>query len=203
VPKKAGYGEIRKSFRRLAHAYHPDKNPDNKIISAYFLEVQEAYQVLSNPLSRRVYDRERSLRGEGAATPKIVTAAGLAEEISRLNYQLLHAAAPDINLSILSAYLEFLLSENNLAVLMKEKKDSPETVAVLVLEALKASRTLTLERFRPLCHPLEILAEGNVRMLNLIEKVFKKKKQDWLLRKLMPWLVIILTILLCVAMYFY
>mmetsp|Transcript_6415 Transcript_6415/g.16368 ORF Transcript_6415/g.16368 Transcript_6415/m.16368 type:complete len:250 (-) Transcript_6415:2115-2864(-) len=56
VPKKAGVDEIRKAYRALALKYHPDKNssPD---APPKFLEVSEAYSVLSVPAKRLAYDR--------------------------------------------------------------------------------------------------------------------------------------------------
>ena len=51
--------EIKKSFRKLAQKYHPDKNLDDKSSDAKFKEVNEAYQVLSDKSKRKEYDFHR------------------------------------------------------------------------------------------------------------------------------------------------
>lgn len=57
VDKNATPDEIRKSYRRLAKKYHPDKNPNNKASEEKFKEVSEANEVLSDPEKRKKYDQ--------------------------------------------------------------------------------------------------------------------------------------------------
>ena len=53
VDRNASQEEIRKAFYKLAHQYHPDKGGDPE----KFKEINEAYQVLSDPVKRAQYDR--------------------------------------------------------------------------------------------------------------------------------------------------
>lgn len=57
VSKSATQDEIKKAYRKLARKYHPDVNPDDKDAEAKFKEVNEAYEVLSDPESRAKYDQ--------------------------------------------------------------------------------------------------------------------------------------------------
>ncbi|RYE69550.1 MAG: molecular chaperone DnaJ [Oxalobacteraceae bacterium] len=57
VAKGASEEDIKKSYRKLAMKYHPDRNPDNKEAEEKFKEVKEAYEMLSNPEKREAYDR--------------------------------------------------------------------------------------------------------------------------------------------------
>lgn len=57
VTKSASNDEIKKSYRRLAIRWHPDKNMNNKEeATARFKEISEAYEVLSDPEKRKRYD---------------------------------------------------------------------------------------------------------------------------------------------------
>ncbi len=57
VSKDATNEEIKKSYRRLARQYHPDLNPGNKAAEEKFKDVNEAYEVLSDPGKRAQYDQ--------------------------------------------------------------------------------------------------------------------------------------------------
>src|SRR5688572_28034093 len=60
VERKASEDDIRKAYRKLAMQYHPDRNPNNKQAEDQFKEINEAYQVLSDPKKRSHYDRSGS-----------------------------------------------------------------------------------------------------------------------------------------------
>ena len=56
VPRDADQKRIKSAFRRLARKHHPDVNPDDPSATARFREINEAYEVLSDPEKRRRYD---------------------------------------------------------------------------------------------------------------------------------------------------
>ena len=57
VERNASGDEIKRSYRKLAMRYHPDRNPDNKDAEAKFREAAEAYEILSDNDKRRKYDQ--------------------------------------------------------------------------------------------------------------------------------------------------
>lgn len=56
VPRGASDADIKKSFRKLARQYHPDVARDKKHAEEKFKEINEAYEVLSDPAKRKKYD---------------------------------------------------------------------------------------------------------------------------------------------------
>ncbi len=56
VGKNATNTELKKAYRKLARKYHPDKNPGDKEAERKFKEAANAYEVLSNPEKRKMYD---------------------------------------------------------------------------------------------------------------------------------------------------
>ena len=57
VDKNASQDEIKKTYRKLAKKYHPDKNPGDKAAEEKFKEISEANEILSNPEKRKKYDK--------------------------------------------------------------------------------------------------------------------------------------------------
>jgi len=57
VEKNATEKEIKRAFRQLARQHHPDVNPDQPKAEERFKEINEAYEVLSDPEKRRKYDQ--------------------------------------------------------------------------------------------------------------------------------------------------
>ncbi len=57
LSRTATRDEVNRAFRRLARRYHPDLNPGNREAERRFKEISEAYDVLSDPEKRTLYDR--------------------------------------------------------------------------------------------------------------------------------------------------
>ncbi|XP_037813171.1 dnaJ homolog subfamily C member 5 homolog isoform X2 [Lucilia sericata] len=61
LPKTATAEDIKKTYRKLALKYHPDKNPDNADAADKFKEVNRAHSILSDQTKRNIYDNYGSL----------------------------------------------------------------------------------------------------------------------------------------------
>jgi molecular chaperone DnaJ len=56
VERNASEAEVKSAYRKLARKHHPDVNPNNKDAEVKFKEINEAYQVISDPEKRKKYD---------------------------------------------------------------------------------------------------------------------------------------------------
>lgn len=72
IPRSADAKDIKAAYRKLARKYHPDVNPNDKNAETRFKEVSEAYDVLSDPEKRKMYDQFgphwQQVGGAGATT---------------------------------------------------------------------------------------------------------------------------------------
>merc|ERR1711998_625734 len=57
INKNSTDTEIKRSYRKLAMKYHPDKNPGNQEAENKFKKISEAYEVLSDPEKKQIYDQ--------------------------------------------------------------------------------------------------------------------------------------------------
>ena len=72
VKRDATVAELKKAYRKLARKYHPDVNPDHAKAESQFKEIQQAYDVLSDPKQREIYDQvghEAFIHGGAASGP--------------------------------------------------------------------------------------------------------------------------------------
>ncbi|MEN6606898.1 MAG: molecular chaperone DnaJ [Bryobacteraceae bacterium] len=70
VSRGAKAQEIRKSYRRLARKFHPDLNPGDKAAEERFKKIQEAYDILSDPKKKQMYDQYGFYSASGAPGPE-------------------------------------------------------------------------------------------------------------------------------------
>src|ERR1700712_4732684 len=67
VGRTATPEDLKKSYRKMAIQFHPDKNPGDKKAEERFKELSEAYEVLSDPKKRQMYDQFGHAAGAGSA----------------------------------------------------------------------------------------------------------------------------------------
>ncbi|MFO1418727.1 MAG: molecular chaperone DnaJ [Methylotetracoccus sp.] len=72
VARNASDSDIKKSFRRLAMKFHPDRNTDNPQAEEQFKKIKEAYEILSDPQKRAAYDQF----GHAGVDPSMGAAGG-------------------------------------------------------------------------------------------------------------------------------
>lgn len=86
VDRKATAEAIRKAYRRLARKYHPDVNPGDKPAEERFKKISEAYDVLSDPKKRQMYDRLGYYSETGAPTVPAGPAGGRPVDFSGFDF---------------------------------------------------------------------------------------------------------------------
>ena len=81
VSRTASHTDIKKSYRKLAMKYHPDKNPGDKEAEDKFKSCTEAYEVLSDEKKKQIYDTygHDGLKNSGYSGPGnvVITTTGI------------------------------------------------------------------------------------------------------------------------------
>ena len=71
VERGASADEIKSAWREAQMRWHPDRNPDNTLAEEQFKQAGEAYEVLSDPDKRRIYDLGISIGPDGGFDPSM------------------------------------------------------------------------------------------------------------------------------------
>ena len=100
VSREATEEEIKRSYRKLAVKFHPDKNPDDPHAEEKFKELGEAYEALSDPQKRAAYDQyghnafdPRMRAGRGGGGTGRTTSGGRGSDRTAKALATLHPAA--------------------------------------------------------------------------------------------------------------
>ncbi len=183
--------EIRKSFRRLALKYHPDKNIGNHLAEAQFKEIQEAYEVLSDPDQRKEYNYKRwHLRRLGKSyTEQPLTPTAILEECRALKTYIDSISIFRIDYDAVSQHIRQLLSANTIGIL--QQSDDKPTRHEIIQTLLKAANPLPLRYFMPITALLLQTGGPDPAIQELVSRYVREKKvhEKWDIYK---WIVMII-----------
>jgi molecular chaperone DnaJ len=203
VRPSASLPEIKKAYRALAVRYHPDKNPGNELSEAQFKEISEAYNVLSNGGKRAKYDDDRWLSGMGSRTTytEAVTGRWLRKVCVDLNSSLAVMDTHRMSQGTLRAYVMMILADAHLGVLLQENDLAINNA--IINEILSAIEKLEEQHIAEVLKALDVIAAGDeAARARLVEYARERRVQERK-RKAFPYVVIAVTLALCVFMYFY
>lgn len=201
IETSASATEIKKSFRRLAQQFHPDKNQADPYASAQFSEIKEAYDVLTNPskkeyyLQQRWYDQSIGKRKkQDAITP--VTILKQALELER------HVSTLDafrMDKQGLEQYILELLSNETVNKL--KKFEEPDIISQIVQTTLQTIRILPIRYSKSVLQQLNLLAATNEDATQQIQSVSVKSNKKHQQEKYSTLIIIGITIILCLLIF--
>ena len=201
VTPVASQQEIKRSFRRLALKYHPDKNAGDHLSEALFREVQEAWEVLSDPKQREAYNYKRWFnRSIGESfTERPFTPAGILAECQRLQRYVASMNVFQVDYDALSFHIRELLSDSNIGIL-HQFHDEPANRAIN-RTLLKAAGPLPLTYLQPIALLLAKLAGNDEVIIREINEAVQHRKRHDYWHKY-KWIVVVaITAIICWIMY--
>ena len=200
VKPNASTEEIKRSYRRLAIKYHPDKNPGDPLAEAAFKEIVEAYDVLSDAKKREDYHYKRFYTYDYKyATAPIVTPQSILNDAIKLQ-KLVEKADPfRMNRDALLFQLQQILSADNLSLLLVEKQAGVNNAIVEAM--LIVCKPLQYTYSEIIAEQLCILANGNDNLEKKIAEFLnnQRKKDTWRRYKVVAALLV--AIILCIIIF--
>lgn len=204
VTPDAGMADIKKSFRQLALKYHPDKNFGDKLSEAKFKEIQEAYQVLSDPGKRQEYNYQRARQyaysqHQRPSTPPPATAVGLLNQVIAFRKKIAQLDPYRMNKAALFKQIQHFLSRQHLQVL--RQYNDPAVNRRIIEELLFCSKFLPFSHIEKICLQLTALAGTDNAIYTRIYKFSREMriKSVWEKYKLIVALTVVGII--CILIY--
>lgn len=203
VSPNATAEEIKKSYRRLAFKYHPDKNHDDTLAEAVFRQVIEAYEVLSDPLKRDDYNKKTfsvySNFQQKKKKYKPVTSQNILQECMELSKLVTTINTFKINRDALLFSLKNILSPLHLSVLKEENNKQLKSQILRYL--IKSCTPLQAIQMETLSSSLLQIAEDDEKASEELQAFLRKKKREDLWDRYKFLVVIIITAILCFIIY--
>ena len=176
--------EIKKAYRLQAIKHHPDKNLNNTESISKFLDIQEAYETLSNPILRKAYDiKYQNQKSENKNTAKdnnqkskyeVVTPEMVLEKIQSIRIQVQNIGSAKINKLILYNSLQVLLMDCTMYVFTF--KADPKIQEKIVTEILTCCKLLDREEVDNIIKSLKSFAQTNKEIAENINAFTRKYK---------------------------
>ena len=193
--------QIKKSFRQLALRHHPDKNPGNAVAEARFMEIQEAYEILSDPGKREEYNYKRWYNRsiKEAFVNEALTPATILGECTGLSNYLQTVNAMRIDFDGLSYHIRQILCDKNIGILRQFNDEKTNTG--IIEQLLMAASLLPLQYIAPIAGRLLRVAGNNAIQIASVNDfvIRQKQKNNW--QKYRNILVLAITVILCWVIY--
>ncbi len=198
IPQSADPAEIKSAYRRLAHQYHPDKNPDNQSALAYFELIKEAYETLSNPGRKEQYLQERWLsKANGQLFEQPVRTPGdLLKLVLSASDKILRMDIYRMNKSGIKEELDLLITEDRVNILNDFNEISINDA--IVKELLQLTMAIPITAQSDYLKKLQTIQSSHIEILRQKEEELAGSVfwETW-----KPAFIILLVVMLCILIW--
>lgn len=198
VKSSATTAEIKNAYRKIAIAYHPDRNPDDALSAAVFSDAAEAYKVLSDNESRKQYNYKRYLTAEEEYKWPVETIDALILRIKKLNEYVKHSDPFRLNKSALLHAIRQLFPDDLTLLLQTDHALLQEFLELVTVSAqyLYSNQTKQLSK---LLMPFYVEQEWLQYKLRSIMQQ-QQRQERWEKNKII--LAIVVAAILCALIFF-
>lgn len=197
----APVADIKKSFRRLALLYHPDKNFGSKVYEAKFKEIKEAYEILSDIRQRQEYNsrRREQSQTEKKDTYRQPDAQTLLNQAAEFRKKITALDPERMNKRAVYHHIQHLLVIQNILIL-KHTNDL-RISRTFIDEILTCSRFLRFPQVEKICVQLAQLAGTDNETFKKIYQFSRQSRIETYWGKYKFAVAVIVAVLLCLLIY--
>jgi curved DNA-binding protein CbpA len=201
LPHTASPADIRKAYRRLAMMYHPDKNGD-EVAASYFREIQEAYHHLSDSHRKSAYDQKKwfSRHQAGTQGQEPLNAISIHAKSKKLNEYLRKLHKGDINKKALAQYLNHLINHRTVNIIAESADD--QVKKEIITNVVRAASQVNRAELEKISVTFRGMPGKNETLTAWMEKFIKESRQTLRYEQYKPWIILLITLLLCVFIYY-
>lgn len=202
ISPSATLADIKKSFRRLALLYHPDKNFGSNLHEAKFKEIKEAYEILSDARQRQNYNSSRRQQSQTKKknTYRQPNAQIILNQAIEFRKKITALDPERMNKRTLYHHLQHLLSIQNILIL-KHTNDQKINKS-FIDEILKCSQFLLFPQVEKICIQLTELAGTDNEVYQKIYQFSKQSRLHTYWNKYKLLVAVIVAFILCMLIYF-
>ncbi len=201
IEPSATLQEIKKAYRQLAQQFHPDKNLNDPYAATQFVEIKEAYEVLTDPSKKEYYLQQRWYNQSigKRKTQGIVTPVNILKQVLELDRYVAGLDVFRMDKNGLQEYICEIL--NDLTIEKLNTFGEADVNKEIIRQLLNTLRILPFS----LLHPIEVrLLKINTdpKTTALIKQYIIDQKKSNTKKQQEVWLVLIITIAICLLIYF-
>jgi hypothetical protein len=200
VPYDASQNEIRTAYHQLAKKYHPDKNPDDTNAASSFLEIQEAYFILSDDERRQQFHIHSKYPFTVRPRPVADTPEIIVNKAKRLNRLLKEIDVFRMDTSIFTQAIHLLLSEQNIKVLKLTEVNIYRTT--IIGEILQVCRFIPYSEALKVLDKLLVVAGSDDALQKLVHRFTGQKKVRNFWEKYNLLIIVFATLIICLLILF-
>lgn len=190
--------QINKAFRKLAHQFHPDKNPVKENATEQFQLIKEAYQILSDEVLRTAFDKQLSLNVPNQfhyyqnAQELITAVKKLTGEIQLQNMFF-------IDRDLLLFQLQTFISTNNIQLL--QSNPNGVYIELMLQEQFNLAKHLPFKMCTPLFKNWLTITNKNAILKKQVELFIQKKRMNYIWEIMKPIVAILLSMIMAIFIY--